>query len=175
MRVIGFDPGTAIMGYGVIESVVKNDKPTVLDFGCIMTDPSRGAGERLRIIHTDISKLISKHRPDIVAVESIYFFKNLKTAMPVSQAKGMVLLAAAQKNVPAIEFTPLQVKMTVTGYGKASKQQIQSMVRELVDVSGFDAKKMGRKKDDAFDALGVALCGLFQSMNSFNAVDNLKG
>ena len=164
MVVIGFDPGTAIMGYGVIESAQKDEKPTVLDFGCIMTDAGFSAGNRLKEIHRHIADLITAHKPDMIAVENIYFFKNLKTAMPVSQAKGVILLAAAQKNIPTLEFTPLQMKMAITGYGKASKQQIQSMIKELVDVTGFDAKKMGRKKDDAFDALGVALCGLFQSM-----------
>jgi len=167
MVIIGFDPGTAIMGYGIIESSGKGEKPVVLDFGCILTPSSDHPGDRLKTIYQETGILIKKHKPDIIAIESLFFFKNMKTVMPVSQAKGVALLAAAQKNVPTFEFTPLQVKMTITGYGKASKQQMQSMIKELVDLSAFDVKKMGRKKDDAFDALGVALCGLFQSMATF--------
>lgn len=161
MIVIGLDPGTHIIGYGVVTSSHKGEKPTVIDFGCIITNEGLSAGNRLKEIHANIARLIKKHNPDIVSIESLFFFKNLKTAMPVSQARGVALLAAAQHNVPALEFTPLQIKMAITGYGKATKKQMQGMVKELVDLNNFDLKKMGRKKDDAFDALGAALCGLW--------------
>ena len=170
MIILGIDPGTAIVGYGVIKTKVdggllqnKNEKPKVLDFGCIFTKSSMPTGQRLKIIHNEIERLIKKHRPDLISIESLYFFKNTKTAIPVSQARGVILLAAAKKNVPTIEFTPLQVKMAVVGYGKAEKKQVQKMAKEILDLSEFDLDKEGRKKDDAADALGLALCGFFSS------------
>ena len=167
MIILGIDPGTAITGYAIIKTNIpkhlpqdRNEKPKVIDFGCITTHSSGLPGNRLVIIHEEINKLIDKHRPDIISVESLYFFKNLKTAMPVSQAKGVILLAAAQKNIPRIEFTPLQVKMTVVGYGRAEKKQVQEMTKQLLDLSLFDHQEKNRKKDDAADALGIALCAI---------------
>lgn len=158
MIIMGVDPGTATTGYAVIQTKHKNEKPKVADFGCIITSKSDSAGERLKIIHNEVNKLIKKHKPDLISVESLYFFKNLKTAMPVSQAKGVILLSAAKKNIPIVEFTPLQMKMTIVGYGKAEKKQVQEMTRQLLDLSGFNLKEKDRKKDDAADALGIALC-----------------
>lgn len=167
MIILGVDPGTALMGYAVLttsrpkhQRQDRNEKPKVMDFGCITTTKFDNAGDRLIIIYKEICALIEKHRPDIISVESLFFFKNMKTVMPVSQAKGVVLLAAAQKKVPVVEFTPLQVKMTVVGYGRAEKGQVQDMTKRLLDLTGFDTKKKGRKKDDAADALGVALCAI---------------
>lgn len=170
MIILGIDPGTAITGYGIISTKTqkhqkqdKNEKPKVVDFGCIMTYPSSSAPERLEIIHNEIDALIKKHQPDIVSVENLFFFKNLKTAMPVSQAKGVILLAAAENKIPVCEFTPLQMKMTMVGYGRAEKKQVQEMTKKLLDLSAFDVKEKGRKKDDASDALGVALCAFFNN------------
>jgi len=169
MIVLGIDPGTAIVGYGVIKTISpkhlrQNDKkPIVVDFGCITTHASLKAGDRLKIIHEEINKLIKKHKPDLISVESLYFFKNLKTAMPVSQAKGVILLSAANNNIPTCEFTPLQVKMTVVGYGRAEKKQVQEMTKRLLDLSNFNVKDKDRKKDDAADALGIALCAVLKS------------
>ena len=167
MIIIGIDPGVALMGYAIISTSQhknkkqnRNEKPIVIDFGCIITHPQSLMEQRLKIIHNEINSLIKKHKPDIMSVESLYFFKNLKTAIPVSQAKGVILLSAAKKNIPVLEFTPLQVKMTVVGYGKAEKKQVQKMTKELLDLSGFDLKENGRKKDDATDALGIALCAV---------------
>ncbi len=172
MIILGIDPGTAITGYGIIKTNIpkhlrqdRNEKPKVVDFGCITTTKFDNAGDRLSIIHKEIRKLIDKHKPDIISIESLYFFKNLKTAMPVSQAKGVILLAASQKKIPVCEFTPLQVKMTVVGYGRAEKKQVQEMTRQLLDLSNFDLKKRGRKKDDAADALGIALCAVLKGFN----------
>ncbi len=169
MIILGVDPGTAITGYGVLKTNIpkhlrqdRNEKPKVVDFGCILTTKFDHAGDRLNIIHKEIGKLIDKHKPDIISIESLFFFKNMKTVMPVSQAKGVVLLAAAQKKVPVMEFTPLQVKMTVVGYGRAEKKQVQEMTKQLLDLSGFDAKDKHRKKDDAADALGIALCAVLR-------------
>ncbi|OGZ63736.1 MAG: crossover junction endodeoxyribonuclease RuvC [Candidatus Staskawiczbacteria bacterium RIFCSPLOWO2_01_FULL_40_39] len=172
MIILGIDPGTAIVGYGVITTKIpkhlpqdRNEKPKVVDFGCITTTAFDSPGERLKIIHNAINKLIEKHKPDIMSVESLYFFKNFKTAMPVSQAKGVILLAAAKKNIPTLEFTPLQVKMTVVGYGKAEKKQVQEMTKELLDLSSFNLKEKSRKKDDAADALGIALCAVLKGVH----------
>lgn len=172
MIILGIDPGTAITGYGVISannlgrpSRDKKNKPRVIDFGCIITAPSCPTEKRLEIIYDDVVELVKKHKPNIISVESLYFFKNLKTALPVSQARGVILLAAAKKNVPICEFTPLQVKMTVVGYGRAEKRQVQEMIRRLLDMDDLSPKKNGRKKDDASDALGIALCALLSARN----------
>jgi len=170
MIILGIDPGTAITGYGVISTKHpknikqdKNEKPKVIDFGCITTASSLEAAKRLELIHDQVHSLIEKHQPDIISVENLFFFKNAKTAMPVSQARGVILLAAAKNNVPIMEFTPLQVKMTVAGYGKAEKKQVQEMTKLLLDLSAFDLKEKDRKKDDASDALGVALCAFLKN------------
>jgi crossover junction endodeoxyribonuclease RuvC len=169
MIILGIDPGTATTGYAVIATPVpygqkqnRHEKPRVLDFGCIITEKTSTAPGRLEIIHREISSLIKQHRPDVLSVETLYFFKNVKTAMPVSQARGVILLSAAQTKIPVVEFTPLQVKMTVAGYGKAGKKQVQEMTRHLLDLSLFDLKKKDRKRDDASDALGIALCAFLQ-------------
>lgn len=167
MTILGIDPGTATVGFAVIRELSEKKhspkyRPQVIDFGCITTMASHLAGNRLKKIYNEINKLIEKHQPDLISVESLYFFKNFKTAMPVSQAKGVILLAAAKKNIPAIEFTPLQVKMTVVGYGRAEKKQVQEMTRQLLDLSSFNLKDKSRKRDDAADALGLALCALLK-------------
>ncbi len=150
MIIIGIDPGTAITGYGIIEKDKKYLK--CLEYGCIRTEPTLPQGERLKKINSELNKLIRKHRPEVMAVENIYFFKNLKTAMPVSQSKGIILFTAAKKKIPVYEFTPLQVKMTVTGFGRASKKQVQEMIKVI-----FKLEKIP-KPDDAADALGIAIC-----------------
>ena len=167
MVILGIDPGTATTGFAIIKTRTlkdksrhKNEKLEVLDFGCIITESSHKAEQRLKIIHNEVNRLIKKYKPDLMSIESLYFFKNLKTAVPVSQSKGVILLSAAKKNIPVYEFTPLQVKMTVVGYGAADKHQVQKMTKELLDLSGFDLKEKNRKKDDATDALGIAFCAV---------------
>ena len=158
MVILGIDPGTATTGYGVIKVPKgKTGKIKTLAYDCIITDPKLPSGERLKKINKEINCLIKKYQPNVLAVESIYFFKNLKTAMPVSQAKGVILLTAAKKKVPVYEFTPLQVKMAVAGYGKAEKKQVQKMVKLLLNLKEIP------KMDDAADALGVALCYFLKS------------
>ncbi len=150
MIITGIDPGTAATGWGVIKKVRKNLK--CLGFGVIKTSPGFPDGERLKILNNELNKIIKKYKPKVMAVESLYFFKNLKTAMPVSQAKGVILLTAAKKKIPVHEFTPLQIKMAITGYGKADKKQIQKMVKTLLDL-----KELPRP-DDAADGLAAAIC-----------------
>ncbi len=166
MIILGIDPGSTIVGYGVIKkqkSQNQNKRFKVLDFGCIIAEQILPTGERLKKVHKEILKLIDKYKPNLVSVESLFFFKNLKTAMPVSQTRGVILLAAAQKKIPICEFTPLQVKMTVVGYGRAEKKQVQKMTKEILDLGKFDLKKNNRKKDDASDALGVAICAALRN------------
>jgi len=160
MIILGIDPGTATTGFGVIKKSKQNIK--VIDYGCIETLPGLGDGERLKIINNELIKLIKKHQPKIMAVENLFFFKNLKTAMPVSQAKGVILLTAAKKKVPVVEFTPLQVKMVITGYGKAEKKQVQRMIQTMLCLEE-KPKDKAKRKDDATDALGIALCQALKS------------
>lgn len=150
MIIAGIDPGTATTGYGIIKKVKSTLK--CLDYGCITTNSGFSDGERLKKINNELNKLIKKYKPKALAVENVYFFKNLKTAMPVSQAKGVVLLTAAKKKISVCEFTPLQIKMAMTGYGKADKKQIQKMVQSLLNL------KNTPKPDDAADALAAAIC-----------------
>jgi len=157
MIVLGIDPGTATTGFGILEKKGKQIK--VLNYGCIITDPYFSDGERLKKINKEVNNLIKKYNPDVISIESLYFFKNLKTAMPVSQAKGVILLAAANKKIPVFEFTPLQVKMAITGYGKAEKNQVQKMIKKILNLEE-KPKDKNKRKDDASDALGIALCYL---------------
>jgi len=160
MIILGIDPGTATTGYGVIRKIKKTGakgqgEVKCLDYGIISTNPSLPDGERLKKIHLEISRLIKKYKPMVLAVENIYFFKNLKTAFPVSQAKGVILLAAADKKIPAYELTPLQAKMAITGYGRADKKQVQKMVKVLLNLKEIP------RPDDAADALAIAIACSF--------------
>lgn len=159
MIILGIDPGSVITGYAIIRKK-KGSEPVlkVIDFGCIITDKFTTTGERLKKIYKEVTKLIEKHKPDIMSVETLFFFKNFKTVMPVSQTRGVILLAAANKKIPVCEFTPLQIKMTIAGYGRAEKKQVQKMITETINLDGFDLTKNNRKKDDSFDALGAAIC-----------------
>ena len=157
MIILGIDPGSVVVGYSILKKN-KDRSLEVIDFGCIITDKFATTGERLKNIHKNITKMIERHRPDVMSVERLFFFKNLKTVMPVSQTKGVILLAAAQKKIPVCEFTPLQVKMAIVGYGRAEKKQVIEMIKKTVNLDRFDLKKNNRKRDDAFDAIGIAIC-----------------
>jgi len=162
MIILGIDPGSVVTGYAIIKKDgLKNLE--VIDFGCIITDKFATTGERLKKVHKEILKLIEKNKPNLMSIETLFFFKNLKTVMPVSQTKGVILLAAEEKKVPVVEFTPLQVKMAIAGYGRAEKKQVQKMIEQTLNLKKFDLKKNFRKKDDAFDALGLAICGAIKS------------
>jgi crossover junction endodeoxyribonuclease RuvC len=164
MIILGVDPGSVITGYAIIKkqkgpSASLEHRLEVIDFGCIITDKFSTTGERLKKIHEEMIKLVKKHKPDMMSIEKLFFFKNLKTVMPVSQTKGVILLAAVEKKLQVYEFTPLQMKMTITGYGRADKKQIKEMIKKTINIDDFDLTKNNRKKDDAFDALGMAICG----------------
>jgi len=162
MIILGIDPGTATTGFAIINKTKKGIK--VIDYGCITTTPDLCPGKRLKIINNELNKLIKKYQPKIMAVENLFFFKNLKTAMPVSQAKGVILLTAAKKKIPVYEFTPLQVKMTVVGYGRAEKKQVQKMIQARFNLEE-KPKDRNKRKDDATDALGIALCYALNKKN----------
>jgi crossover junction endodeoxyribonuclease RuvC len=162
MIILGIDPGSSVVGYSIVKR--HPDKTLkVIDFGCIIANKLSTAGERLKEIHQETIKLIEKYKPDIVSIEKLFFFKNLKTVMPVSQTRGVILLAAEEKKVLVYEFTPLQMKMAIVGYGRAEKKQVIKMIEKTIDISSFDMKKNYRKKDDAFDALGMAICASYKN------------
>ncbi len=150
MIIIGFDPGLADTGYGVIE--VHGSRFTCLEYGSIKTLARTTLSSRLVIIHKKVSQLLKKYKPDRIAIEQLFFSKNVKTAMAVGQARGVLLLAIEQVNLSAIEFTPNQVKQAVSAYGSAPKEQIQRMVKIILNLKEIP------KPDDAADALAVAIC-----------------
>jgi crossover junction endodeoxyribonuclease RuvC len=147
--VLGIDPGTAALGYGIIES--RSGRLRMLDAGCLETKPDASLPQRLLAIHALLDELIALHKPDLVAVERLFFSRNVQTAFAVGQARGVVLLAAAQAEVPVREATPNEVKVAVTGYGKASKDQVGRMVAVCLSLPEPP------KRDDTADALAVAI------------------
>jgi crossover junction endodeoxyribonuclease RuvC len=156
MIILGIDPGLATTGYGVIRkskvSSKKSQKLKLVDYGCIITEAKFSSGERLEKIYRELKKIIKKYKPSKIAIEELFFAKNIKTAMKVGEARGVVLLTARETKTAVFEFSPLRVKLALTGYGRASKRQIQEMVKTLLSLEKIP------KPDDAADALAVALC-----------------
>ena len=148
MRILGIDPGTGIMGFGVIDS---GSQPKMVDAGVIRTKVHQPEPERLVIIYDALQEIVKLNQPAAVSVEKLFFARNVTTAMSVAQARGIVLLVAQQHNLPIFEYTPMQIKQTITGYGKADKKQMQEMVRMLLKL------KEVPKPDDCADALAAAL------------------
>jgi len=151
--ILGIDPGIADTGFGVIKKG-PGGSLECLDYGTIKTAAKTELPNRLDIINRELKRLIKKYRPDLVAVEQLYFCKNVKTALVVGHARGVILLTAKQNNLPVVEFTPLQVKQAVSTYGQASKLQVQKMVKILLNLSELP------EPDDAADALAVAICAV---------------
>lgn len=149
MRILGIDPGTATTGFGVID--VAGGKLKCVDAGVIITRPEVAMQDRLATIYSELTELIEEFKPDAIAIELLYFASNVTTAISVGQARGVVMLVAAQAKLPMAEYTPLQVKQAVTGYGKADKRQIQEMVKTLLKLNAIP------KPDDAADALAIAI------------------
>lgn len=149
MRIIGIDPGTGILGFGIIE-VVKG-KPVLVDGGVIRTPVKEDDAVRLQTIYDELTDIIAETRPDEMAVEKLFFAQNVTTAMTVAQARGVVLLTAMQAGLKIAEYTPLQIKQALTGYGRADKKQIQEMVRIVLNL------KEVPKPDDAADAIAAAI------------------
>lgn len=150
MIVLGIDPGTARLGYGVVAR--EGSRLAMLDYGCIETIRDRPLEQRLLLIHEGLADLIASHRPDAIGVERLFFNRNVQTAFAVGQARGVVLLAAAQAGIPVFEHGPHEVKVAVTGYGRAAKDQVQRMVQIVLSMPELP------RPDDAADALAVAVC-----------------
>lgn len=148
MRILGIDPGTGIMGFGVIDS---GRQPHMIDAGVIRTKVHQPESERLLIIYDSLRQIIDANKPHAVSVEKLFFARNVTTAMSVAQARGVVLLVAQQHNLPIFEYTPMQIKQSLTGYGKADKKQMQEMVKILLKLQETP------KPDDCADALAAAL------------------
>ncbi len=158
MVVLGIDPGTATTGFALVRVAKQGASPEPLEFGVVTTDKSLPDAERLTVLAGDLRTLIKKFKPGTVAVEKLYFETNQKTAMAVSQARGVCLLVCAEAGLPLVECTPLQVKNFICGYGKADKKQVQYVVQQT-----FKLKRLP-KPDDAADALAIALYGLHYAM-----------
>lgn len=150
MIVIGIDPGLARVGYGVI--AVRNRNPEPVGYGCIESGKDQPASVRLLHIYTEVAALFEKYPPAHVAVEKLFFAKNITSAMSVSEARGVILLLAEQRKIPVTEYTPNQVKQAITGSGRADKRQMQEMIKRLLRLSEIP------QPDDAADALSIALC-----------------
>jgi crossover junction endodeoxyribonuclease RuvC len=150
MKILGIDPGTATTGFGLITK--EGPKLTKIDCGVISTSKDLDMPKRLSILFNDLQEIVQTHKPDVMSVEKLFFTNNITTAMTVSQARGIVLLVASQNNIPIAEYTPLQVKMSATGYGKATKKQVQEMVKKILKLNVIP------KPDDAADALAIAIC-----------------
>lgn len=148
MRIFGIDPGTATTGFGIIDT----DRALLVDAGVVRTPAKQALELRLRTIHDELSELLAQYAPEEVAIEELYFANNVKTAISVSHARGVSMLAAVQHGVEVSGYTPLQIKQALTGYGRAEKQQIQEMVRSRLRLSATP------RPDDAADALAVAIC-----------------
>ena len=168
MIILGIDPGTATTGYAIIKKQKSSGKGNgadnadfqILDFGVISTAKTLSDAKRLVILQTDLQKILKKFKPDLAGVEKLYFENNAKTAMNVSQARGVVIFTLEKNKLPLREFTPLQVKSTICGYGNADKKQVQFMVQK-----SFALKNLP-KPDDAADALAIALCAAWSWKNN---------
>ena len=152
MKVLGIDPGTRTMGYGVIES--KDNEIALVDYGALVSPERSPIGERLSYLYNELLEIIRLHQPDAVAVEQPFVAKNVRTALAIGRAQAMALLAAAVRGIPAFEYTPAQVKQMVANYGASSKEQIQEMVKLQLGLSEVP------QPNDAADALAVAICHL---------------
>lgn len=150
MIVIGIDPGYAIVGYGIVD--YQGSKFLTLDYGAIQTPAGMDMPKRLEMIYDGINTLIQKYNPTVLAVEELFFANNAKTAIAVGQGRGIILLAAQKNGLPIFEYTPLQVKQAVVGYGRAEKRQVMEMTRILLNLTKIP------KPDDAADALAIAIC-----------------
>ena len=150
MRIIGIDPGYAIVGFGIVEYSGSSFK--TVEYGAITTPSGMDFNERLNVIFQDLSFVLDKYKPDSMAIEKLFFNTNQKTGIDVAQARGVILLCATMRNIEIREYTPLQVKQSVVGYGKAEKKQVMEMTRRILGLESVP------KPDDTADALAIAIC-----------------
>lgn len=150
MKILGIDPGLAIVGYSVVEHI--NDENTLLASGSIQTDKKKTEAERLYEIAIDMQTIIDKYKPDVASIEKLFYFKNQKTVIPVAEARGVILSILQKNNILIDEFTPIEVKQMITGYGRASKEEVAKIVEMSIKY-----KKLP-KLDDTVDSIAIALC-----------------
>lgn len=150
MFIMGVDPGTAITGYGLIR--YDGSRFSLVECGCIRTSPESPMSERLQILYRELTNIIRRYKPEQFAIEELFFNKNARTALAVGHARGVAMLAASSSDMPVFEYTPLQVKQAVTGFGRAAKTQVQYMVKTIL------ALPEAPTPDDVADALAVAIC-----------------
>lgn len=167
MRIIGIDPGYAIIGYGVVE--FDRCRFKTIGYGAITTEAGNPFVNRIKSIYDDVTTLLNKYTPECMAIEKLYFNTNTTTAIDVAQARGVILLAAKQYGIDIYEYTPLQVKSAITGYGKAEKRQVMEMTKSILSLSEIP------KPDDTADALAIAVCHGHSSDRCFSVDKFLKG
>lgn len=152
MRILGIDPGIAIVGYSIIDAA--DGVYTLISSGSIQTDKNKTDAGRLYEISQDLEEIIKQYNPDSAGVEKLYFFKNQKTIIPVAQARGVIMMTLEKYSVGAVEYTPIVVKQTITGYGRASKEEVAEAVEKMVDKNGKNWPKL----DDTVDSIAIAVC-----------------
>lgn len=150
MKILGIDPGMAIVGYGLLE--IENGKPKLLTSGSVQTDKNSTDSERLLEIYNDLSTIVEKLRPDCASVENLFFFKNQKTVIPVAEARGVILTVLQKYAIPTYSYTPMEVKQVLTGYGRADKKEVEQMVKITLETDVLP------KLDDTVDAIAIAIC-----------------
>lgn len=150
MKILGIDPGLAIVGYSLVEHI--NDENILIASGSIQTDKKKTEAERLYEISVDVQTIIDKYKPDVASIEKLFYFKNQKTVIPVAEARGVILSVLQKNNIPIDEFTPIEVKQMITGYGRASKEEVAKIVEMSIRY-----KKLP-KLDDTVDSIAIALC-----------------
>ena len=150
MRILGIDPGMAIVGYGIIE--FEKDKPVLVTSGSIQTDKKSTDSQRLLEIYNDLSTVVDKYKPDCASVENLFFFKNQKTVIPVAEARGVILTVLEKFGIPTYSYTPMEVKQVLTGYGRAEKKEVEQMVKISLGTDNLP------KLDDTIDAIAIAIC-----------------
>ena len=165
MRILGIDPGIAIVGYGVIDKEGNRYKTVAYD--AVTTRAHTPLEERLEAVYNGINEIIKTYKPDAMSIEELFFNNNAKTALTVGQARGVIILAAVQNHLPVYEYTPLQVKQALTGYGRASKGQIQQMMKSMLGLTQIP------KPDDVADALAIAVC--HGNSMRFNSIKQFGG
>ena len=165
MKVLGIDPGIATTGFGVCR--FEGGKFSYVNCGVIETAKGQNVEARIEHVYQSVLKLIDAYEPEAMAIEELFYHNNQKTFINVAQARGVVLLAARQKNLPVFEYTPLQVKVSVTGYGRAEKYQVQEMMKVIFRLPGVP------KPDDAADALAIAVCHCYRAKSKFASIHTL--
>lgn len=166
MIILGIDPGYAIVGWGVIEYTAN--RFTVIDYGAVTTQAQTPFNDRLKAVYDGIDSIMKRYSPEALSIEKLFYNTNAKTVIDVAQARGVINLAAVQNNIPIFEYTPLQVKQSVVGYGRAEKKQVQEMTRVILKLAKIP------KPDDTADALAMAICHAHASGSMLGRLRNIK-